>query len=107
MHRPFLLFSLLAFTTVSAADWPQFRGPDGDGHANVKSLPLEWSSEKNIAWRVDIPGRGWSSPVLVGGKIYLTTALITDGGQESNPKANRSLRALCLDAATGNILWDK
>ena len=71
----------------------------------MTNLPLEWSREKNIAWRAELPGRGWSSPVLAGGKIYLTTAVVT-AGEESSPKADRSLRALCLDAADGKIVWD-
>jgi outer membrane protein assembly factor BamB len=88
------------------ADWPQFRGPQADGHAPAGDAPLTWSTTENIAWSVEIPGRGWSSPVHRDGKIYLTTAVITDGGEESNPKADRSLRALCLDPATGRTLWD-
>jgi outer membrane protein assembly factor BamB len=96
LSLPFSLF---------AADWPQFRGPAGDGHAQVKNLPQQWSAEKNIAWKVEIPGRGWSSPVLVGGRIYLTTAVVT-AGEEASAKADRSLRALCLDAADGKIVWD-
>ena len=100
---PFLL-PILALS-APAADWPQFRGPTGDGIASVKSLPMEWSGDKNIAWKKEIPGRGWSSPVLAGGKIYLTTAVVTRG-DEASPKADRSLRALCLDAATGILLWD-
>jgi outer membrane protein assembly factor BamB len=106
MHRPILLLSLIAFTFAPAADWPQFRGPNGDGHASAKNLPQEWSSEKNIAWRTEIPGRGWSSPALSGGKIYLTTAVVTSG-EEASPKADRSLRALCLDAVTGKVVWDR
>jgi outer membrane protein assembly factor BamB len=108
MIRSLTLLALsLSLSSLPAADWPQFRGPTADGISTAKNLPTSWSSDKNIAWKKEIPGRGWSSPVLSGGKLYLTTALITDGGQESNPKANRSLRALCLDAATGNILWDQ
>lgn len=99
-----LLLPFLALIT-HAADWPQFRGPTADGIATVKNLPLTWSGEKNIAWKAELPGSGWSSPVLVGGKIYLTTAVVTTGS-EASPKADRSLRALCVDAATGKILWD-
>ncbi len=78
-------------------DWPQFRGPDGQGRAEVKSLPLEWSdTSKNIKWRVPIDGLGWSSPVVRDGRVWLTTA--TEGG--------KSLRAVCLDAGTGRKLHD-
>lgn len=104
MLRNLFLLSFLA-VTAPAADWPQFRGPAGDGHAAVKNLPESWSSDKNIAWRKPIPGSGWSSPVLVNGRLYLTTAVVT-AGDESSPKADRSLRALCLNAGTGDVIWD-
>jgi outer membrane protein assembly factor BamB len=99
-----LVFTLFALST-HAADWPQFRGPTGDGKATVKNLPLKWGPDQNIAWRAEIPGSGWSSPVLADGKVYLTTAVVTKGS-EASPKADRSLRALCLDAAGGKVLWD-
>ena len=81
---------------ASAEDWPQFRGPDGQGHAVARGLPLTWSETENIAWKVEVPGLGNSSPVIQGEQIWLTTAL--DKG--------RSLHALCLDRATGKLLHD-
>ena len=96
----------LTGSSVPAADWPQFRGPDGDGIVKgAQRLPLKWSPTENVAWRVSLPGRGWSSPVLVGGKLYLTTAVVLRG-EEKDPQADRSLRALCLDAETGKVIWD-
>ena len=56
---------LMAVTAVLAEDWPQFRGPGGQGHSSEQGLPLEWSETKNVAWKVPVPGRGWSSPVVV------------------------------------------
>jgi len=79
-----------------AEDWPQFRGPGGQGHSTQKGLPVSWSETKNIVWKTPIPGLGWSSPVIQGDNIWLTTAL--DDG--------RSLRALCLDRSTGKIIRD-
>jgi outer membrane protein assembly factor BamB len=76
-------------------DWPQFRGPDGQGHADVKSLPLKWT-EASAAWKTPIPGLGWSSPVVGDGQVWMTTA--TDEG--------KSLRAVCVDAASGKLLQD-
>src|SRR5713226_5601459 len=73
------------------AEWPQFRGPDGQGHADAKGLASTWSEQENIAWKVEVPGRGWSSPVISGQQIWLTTAL------QDKP----SLRALCFDRASG------
>jgi len=106
MHRFLHLFTFLAFTAAPAADWPQFHGPTGDGIATVENVPTSWSKEKNIAWRTEIPGSGWSSPALSGGRIYLTTAVVTSG-TDTGPKADRSLRALCIDAKTGQIIWDQ
>ncbi|RCS53966.1 serine/threonine protein kinase [Bremerella cremea] len=83
-------------------DWPEFRGPTGQGHADQAVLPTEWDSEKNITWRTEIPGVGWSSPVIVGGRVYLTTAVpLSD-----DAKPDQSLRALCLDVNSGEILWN-
>ena len=74
-------------------DWPQFRGPDGQGHAFEQELPLEWSETRNVMWKVPVP-RGWSSPVVADGRIWLTAA---DVSQDAV-----SLRAIAYDVATGN-----
>ena len=96
MRKALLLISLTLSSSLSlrAADWPQFRGPDGQGHSSEHDLPLEWSEDKNIAWKVPIPGLGWSSPVIQGDRIWLTTAL----GE------GRSLRAVCLHRKDGRTL---
>jgi outer membrane protein assembly factor BamB len=83
-----------------AADWPQFRGPTGDGHYTGPKLPTEWGPDKNVAWKTPIPGKGWSSPIVWKGKIYLTTAAPAASGDQS-------LRAVCIDAASGKIDWNK
>ncbi len=77
-------------------DWPQFRGPLGQGHSDASGLPLKWGRKENVRWKVEIPGRGWSSPAILGSRIWLTTA--TDDG--------RSLRAISIDKDTGSILKD-
>lgn len=82
----------------AAGDWPEFRGPTGQGIASATNVPLHWSATSNVVWKSAVPGEGWSSPVLVNGKIYLTTAT-TDAGQTS-------LRALCVNASEGTILWN-
>jgi len=90
-----ILLSLSA--TITAQDWPQFRGPDGQGHTSVKNLPLAWNDDSdNIEWKVPIEGLGWSSPVIADNRVWLTTAS-EDG---------TSLRALCLDAGTGKKIHD-
>ncbi len=90
MTKTFLFLSLLFFSQ----DWPEFRGPTGQGHSDERGLPLMWSETKNVRWKVAIPGRGWSSPAIQGDRIWLTTA--TDEG--------KSLRAISLDRNTGAIL---
>src|SRR5262245_10819611 len=77
-----------------AADWPQFRGPAGDGRATAKNLPTEWDESKNVAWKAEIPGSGWSSPSLYQNRLYLTSAVPVDSGSATSPL---SLRTLCLD----------
>jgi outer membrane protein assembly factor BamB len=85
--------ALAALAPLSAEDWPQFRGPGGQGHSSEQGLPLEWSESKGIAWKVPVPGRGWSSPVVAGGRVWLTSA-VAEG-------RDASLRAIAYDAATG------
>jgi outer membrane protein assembly factor BamB len=89
-------------TATLAQEWPEFRGPTGQGLSTATNLPLEWDASRNVAWKQSIPGRGWSSPVLHKGRIYLTTAVEADGSSG----ATMSLCALCLDQATGRILWN-
>src|SRR4051812_19169880 len=106
MIRPIRLIvalSLLApLAQAESTDWPQFRGPTGQGLSDAKNVPTEWGPSKNVAWRIDIPGRAWSSPVLAAGKLYLTAA--TGGAGTKNNKP--ALYAFCVDAATGKVLWD-
>lgn len=94
--------SQLADQATAQSNWFQFRGPTGQGIAATATLPKEWGPEKNIAWRQEVPGLGWSSPVVAGNRIFLTTAV----PQSEEKKADQSLRTLCLDADTGKILWD-
>ena len=90
------LIWVLTASIALAADWPEFRGPGGQGFSPAKGLPLEWNEKKNIQWKTPVPGRGWSSPVIAGGVIWLTTSTEVDG----KPSA-RSLRLLSFDEATG------
>ncbi len=87
---------LVVIAPARADDWPQFRGPDGQGHAGQRGLPLEWSEEQNIVWKAPVPGLGWSSPTILGRQSWLTTAL--DEG--------RSLHVVCMDRETGEVLHD-
>lgn len=62
------------FISKAFADWPQFRGPTGQGISEAKGLPLTWSETNNVKWKTAIPGRAWSSPVILGKEIWMTTA---------------------------------
>ncbi len=95
-YRLAALGLLLTVASFAAADWPQWRGPLGTGHATQPSHPpLEWSGEENIAWRIALPGPGNSTPIVSGDRVLLTCA--SDEGKV------RSL--LCFDRLTGNELW--
>jgi outer membrane protein assembly factor BamB len=91
---PALFVSLVLPGIGFCDDWPEFRGPTGQGHSAQVGLPVRWSETENVRWKVAVPGKGWSSPVLKGSQIWLTTA--ADEG--------RSLRAVCLDRETGRIV---
>ncbi|MBL9132834.1 MAG: PQQ-like beta-propeller repeat protein [Verrucomicrobiaceae bacterium] len=95
---------LLSTSLLSAADWSEFRGSAAQGHSDAKNLPSIWSPTSHIAWKAAVAGVGWSSPVVIGDRIFLTSALPIGGVED--PKADRSLHALALDAATGKPVWD-
>ena len=96
-------FALFVLFTASAAlhaeNWPEFRGPTGQGHYAGKGLPVTWSTTKNVAWKVAVPGRGWSSPIVLEGRIYLTTAVPVDDSKDV------LLQAHCLDRQDGKTIW--
>ena len=96
--------ALALSNNVAAADWPEFRGSNAQGYSEATNLPLTWSATAGLAWKAAVAGVGWSSPVVIGERIYLTSALPIGGVED--PKANRSLHALALDAATGKPVWD-
>lgn len=73
-------------------EWPQFRGPDGQGHTNTVGLPLEWSETKNIAWKTPIPGEGHSSPVISGQQIWMTSAIVRPLSPEEEQKRLSQLK---------------
>jgi outer membrane protein assembly factor BamB len=95
---------LLSISLLPAADWPEFRGSNAQGQSEATNLPLIWSPTSHIAWKATVAGVGWSSPVVIGNRIFLTSALPVGGTED--PKADRSLHAMALDAATGKPVWD-
>ncbi|MBL9167061.1 MAG: PQQ-binding-like beta-propeller repeat protein [Verrucomicrobiales bacterium] len=99
MNRSVFWVSLWMGAVVSgfAENWPQFRGPDAQGHSGETGIPLKWSNTENVAWKASIPGESWSSPIVWGDYVFLTTA--TGDGT--------SCRLLALDRSSGRLLWDK
>ena len=91
----------------AGSDWPQFRGPTGDGQATATNLPLVWSPAQNVIWKVAVPGKGRSSPVVLGDGVWLTTAMTTGGrtftqGPSQMEQAEQvGFAVVCLDRSTG------
>ena len=75
-------------------DWPQFRGPDGQGHSDQTGIPIHWKEGENITWKTPVPGRGWSSPVIAGNQVGMTSA----------EAEGKSLHAICIDKRSGKLL---
>ena len=112
---------LILLTSVAVADgnWPQFRGPGSRGVAEGATLPDTWSSSENVVWISDVPGRGWSSPVAWGEKIFITTVinqgkdepakkgLYFGGDRKDPPSSVHRWMVYCLDFKTGKVLWEK
>jgi outer membrane protein assembly factor BamB len=113
-----LVLSALAVSLAAQENWPQFRGADSRGVGKSDHLPLVWGPGTNVQWRVDVPGRGWSSPIVWGEKLFLTSALsegdeetpkkgLYFGGERPATKNKHRWLALCLDRKTGKTLWNK
>ena len=120
IHRLPSLFTLLlaSLSSSAAADnWPQFRGPGSLGIATNRNLPEHWGTNQNVAWKTSIPGRGWSSPIVWGNRVFITTVsseaaveepkkgLYFGGERKEIPKAAHHWLVLCLDLRSGRELW--
>ncbi len=98
MRSLFCLGLLGFFTPLSAADWPQFKGPGGSGVSSEKDLPTKFTGQDGLRWKVSLPARGVSSPVVFGNKVYVTCS----GGTRDD-----QLHLLAFDTATGKKLWQR
>ena len=92
-----LLMLCLATRQVPAENWPMWRGPRADGSSIETNVPTRWSSTQNVRWAVPIPGKGHSSPVVWGDRIFVTTCL----------EDTRQRMLLCLDRSDGHLLWQR
>ncbi len=118
----FVCAGLLAITLTTAAlaetgNWPQFRGARVDGLGEGATLPESWSETEHVVWKADLPGWGWSSPIVWGDKIFVTTAISSDerkklqvggypGGHIQPTDVHRWM-TYCLDFDTGKIVWER
>lgn len=93
----FVIGSIGPLTAEDRGEWLQFRGTLGDGVTQVTDLPNNWSATENVTWRCELPGEGWSSPVVQDDRIYLSAAISMDSGE-------RELALLVVDAKSGKLL---
>ena len=118
---PAVLMLLASWADGRTENWPQFRGPTGQGHAAVREAPLAWSEKENVVWKIPIPGRGWSSPVVIDGRVWLTTAVETPAlpgdlekavARTKHPDSNTyvahhvALKAVAIDLDSGRLVHD-
>lgn len=114
-----LSLAMLLQPTAAANDkWPQFRGPDSLGVADDPRLPDTWSDTENVAWKTTIPGMGWSSPVVWGNRIFVTSVISTldpenprkglyFDGQRKPPADLHRWMVYCVDLGTGKVRWER
>lgn len=113
-----LTFLLFITSLHAASNWPQFRGPGARGIAEQPTIPNTWSATKNVAWKTDLPGRGWSSPVVWGNRVFLTTVInegkleapkkgLYFGGNRKAPTSRHVYWVYCLDLENGKTRWKK
>ncbi len=100
------------------SNWPQFRGPGARGITTNANLPEHWSARENVAWQAEIPGRGWSSPIVWGDRVFVTAAVNSGtneppkkglflGGERPNaPRAEHEWKLVCLDLSSGKVRWE-
>jgi outer membrane protein assembly factor BamB len=113
-----VLLGLNSLSTVADNNWPQFRGPGARGISANPNLPDHWSATENVAWKTGIPGRGWSSPIVWGDRVFLTAAVSSGtnepqkkglylGGERPNaPRPEHEWKVVCLDLSSGQVQWE-
>ena len=114
-----LVTMIIGLQAEETTNWPQFRGPGARGVAKGKGLPTTWSTTENVKWCVPVPGRGWSSPVIWGDKVFLSSAISTGkektvkkglyfGGNEKTPSPNQHRWMIyCFSFESGEKLWEQ
>jgi hypothetical protein len=127
MFRPWSLLLLCLTAPVLAADYPQFRGPHGNGSVEDAELPLSWSESSNLRWKTELPGSGWSQPVVVGQTVFITAAVsdklpppkdMAAGAKDlasipipgfgpKPPNATLEWQLMAIEGDSGKIRWTK
>jgi outer membrane protein assembly factor BamB len=114
-----MAWMLLLAAALAADVWPQFRGPESSGVAEDARLPERWSKTENVAWTAEIPGLGWSSPVVWGDRVFVTsvvsmveqekprTGIYLDGRRVNPPPGEHRWMVYCIDANSGRIRWER
>ena len=121
-----IVISIWSAARLEAGDFGQFRGSAGTGVVSAQDLPREWGLERNLAWKVKVPGAGWSQPVVQGSKLFVTAAVSDKDLKPRNfadgvksplsmglgfmaraPKINIQWKVFCYDTSTGQLLWDR
>src|SRR4051794_17551945 len=97
-----VLMSLGLGGVTPAADWPRFRGPDGSAASTDAKVPTAWSDKNNLKWKLELPGQGFSSPIVVGDNVFVTCYT---GGEGDLKDLKRYL--VCVDRHAGKVLWSK
>lgn len=110
-----LIFALTILSSCGTNNWSQFRGPNSNQHTSEKELPLEWGNQKNMSWKYELDGRGWSCPIIWGNQVFFTNAVLEDpsilpqakkGRRLENPTdAIYNFEVICLDLNTGEETW--
>jgi outer membrane protein assembly factor BamB len=125
MFLAMVLYAPLGLASSGGSNWPQWRGPESQGISFDKGVPTEWSATENIKWKTAIAGRGHSSPIIWGNRVFLTSCIegpvvpgaqavkhIIGGKEFKHPdwagsEHSQTLKVLCLDADTGKVLWER
>lgn len=102
-----LLCSLFYAMQTQATDWSRFRGSDGSASVSASNLPVEWSDEKNLAWKKELPGYGASTPILSSEKMILTYYSGYGFGEQGEVRDKLKCHTLCIEKTGGKTIWDK
>ena len=99
-----LSISLSAWSTIAFADWDRFRGPNGTGIATCDA-PVEFGADKNLSWKLELPGRGVSSPIVVGDRVFVTCYSGYGMGDDKGSVEDLKRHLVCVDQKSGRQLW--